>query len=191
MAKRPFQLPTIGGKYFALAVLFSMNLLNYVDRYSFFAAGTHIMKELRIDDSRFGWVGASFMIVYTIISPLMGWLGDRYNRKVLLAGGVGLWSLATVGTAFSTDYSHMFFWRALTGDWRGELRGDRADAPFRLVSGQGARSGDGIVLSGVAGGHGPRVRAGRNDCRRPGLAGGVFRGRYSRPGGGGRGALRQ
>ena len=42
VAKRPWQLPTIGGKYFALAVLFSMNLLNYVDRYSFFAAGTHI-----------------------------------------------------------------------------------------------------------------------------------------------------
>jgi MFS transporter, Spinster family, sphingosine-1-phosphate transporter len=115
LAKRPFQLPTLGGKYTALAVMFTMNLLNYVDRYSFIAAGTHIMGEFHIDDTRFGWVGASFMIVYTIFSPLMGWLGDRYNRKVLLAGGVGLWSLATVGTAFSTDYSHMFFWRALLG----------------------------------------------------------------------------
>src|ERR1017187_2422354 len=115
VANRPFQLPTVGGKYFALAILFSMNLLNYVDRYSFFAAGSHIQPDLRIDDYWFGWLGASFMIVYTIISPLMGWLGDRYNRKVLLAGGVGLWSLATVGTAFSGDYYHMFFWRALLG----------------------------------------------------------------------------
>jgi len=69
---RPSILPTIGGKYFALAILFSMNLLNYVDRYSFFAAGTHIQPALHIDDYWFGWVGASFMIVYTIISPLMG-----------------------------------------------------------------------------------------------------------------------
>jgi MFS family permease len=115
MAKRPFRLPTVGGKYVALAVMFTMNLLNYIDRYSFIAAGTHIMREFHIDDTRFGWVGASFMIVYTLFSPLMGWLGDRYNRKLLLAGGVGLWSLATVGTAFSTDYSHMFFWRALLG----------------------------------------------------------------------------
>jgi len=113
--KRSRHLPTIGGKYFALAVMFSMNLLNYVDRYSFSAAGVHIKRYLQIDDSLFGWLGASFMIVYTIISPLMGWLGDRYNRKVLLAGGVGLWSLATVGTAFSGDYHHMFFWRALLG----------------------------------------------------------------------------
>jgi MFS family permease len=55
------------------------------------------------------------MIVYTLVNPAMGWMGDRYNRKLLLAGGVGLWSLATVGTAFSRDYYHMFFWRALLG----------------------------------------------------------------------------
>jgi MFS transporter, Spinster family, sphingosine-1-phosphate transporter len=115
LARKPLQLPTVGGKYFALAVLFSMNLLNYVDRYSFFAAGSKIQPALNIDDYWFGWVGASFMIVYTIVSPMMGWLGDRYNRKALLAGGVGLWSLATVGTAFSGDYSHLFFWRALLG----------------------------------------------------------------------------
>ncbi len=108
-------LPVIGGSTFALAVLFAMNLLNYVDRYSFVAAGTHIQRELNIDDYRFGWAAASFMIAYTIISPLMGWLGDRYSRKVLLAAGVGIWSLATVGTAFSSDYRHLFFWRALLG----------------------------------------------------------------------------
>jgi MFS family permease len=114
-AKRADALPTIGGKYFALAVLFAMNLLNYVDRYSFFAAGRHIQEALSIDDYWFGVLGVSFMIVYTIVSPAMGWMGDRYNRKLLLAGGVGLWSLATVGAAFSADFYHMFFWRALLG----------------------------------------------------------------------------
>ncbi|MGO9597398.1 MAG: spinster family MFS transporter [Isosphaeraceae bacterium] len=108
-------LPTVGGKYFALGVLFVMNLLNYIDRYSFFAVGTQIQRDLAINDQWYGVLGGSFMIVYTIISPLMGWLGDRYNRRVILACGVGLWSLATVGTAFSADFYHMFFWRALLG----------------------------------------------------------------------------
>ena len=113
--KRSGVLPTIGGKYLALAVLFAMNLLNYVDRYSFFAAGTHIQKAMHIDDYWFGVLGVSFMIVYTVVSPAMGWMGDRYSRKLLLAGGVGLWSFATVFTAFSADFYHMFFWRALLG----------------------------------------------------------------------------
>jgi MFS transporter, Spinster family, sphingosine-1-phosphate transporter len=113
--KKAAALPMMGGPYLALVVLFAMNLLNYVDRYSFFAAGTHIQRALDIDDDWFGVLGVSFMIVYTIVSPVMGWMGDRYSRKLLLAGGVGLWSLATVGTAFSADFYHMFFWRALLG----------------------------------------------------------------------------
>ncbi len=108
-------LPTIGGPYFALAVLFGMNLLNYIDRYSFFAVGRAIKGDLSIDDKWFGVLGGSFMIVYTIISPLMGWLGDRYNRRMILASGVGLWSVATVGTAFSYNFYELFFWRALLG----------------------------------------------------------------------------
>jgi MFS family permease len=108
-------LPTIGGPYFALAVLFGMNLLNYIDRYSFFAVGTQIKDDFQIDDFWYSVLGVAFMIVYTVVSPVIGWMGDRYHRRMLLAGGVGLWSLATVGTAFSLDFYHMFFWRALLG----------------------------------------------------------------------------
>ncbi|MGE3819244.1 MAG: spinster family MFS transporter [Isosphaeraceae bacterium] len=107
--------PTLGGSTFALAALFSMNLLNYVDRYSFFAVGKHIQDDLGISNFRYGVLSASFMLVYTFVSPLMGWLGDRYNRRVLLASGVGLWSVATVGTASSVGFADMFLWRALLG----------------------------------------------------------------------------
>jgi MFS transporter, Spinster family, sphingosine-1-phosphate transporter len=115
MTSSRMPIPTVGGKYFALVVLFVMNTLNYVDRYAFFAAGSHIQKDLHIDDFWFGVLGSAFMIVYTVIAPFTGWLGDRYNRKLLIFGGVGLWSLATVGAAFSADFYHMFFWRALLG----------------------------------------------------------------------------
>ena len=107
-------LPTIGGPYFALAALFSMNLLNYVDRYTFFGVGT-IIEGLHIDEVEYGILSVAFMVVYTIVSPMIGWMGDRYSRRVLLATGVGIWSLATVGTAFSRHFYDMFFWRALLG----------------------------------------------------------------------------
>lgn len=112
---RTSRLPTIGGKYFALAVLFIMNTLNYVDRYAFFAVITPIERDLHIDDYWFAWLGSAFMIVYTVVAPFTGWLGDRFNRKVLIFSGVGLWSLATVGAALSGDFYHMLFWRALLG----------------------------------------------------------------------------
>ena len=55
------------------------------------------------------------MIVYTIFTPIIGILGDRYSRRKLLAFGVALWSVATVGTAYAWGYYDMFFWRALLG----------------------------------------------------------------------------
>lgn len=103
------------GAYFALAILFSMNLLNYVDRYVFASVGESIMRDLSLNDFRFGILAGSFMFVYTILSPLVGWMGDRYSRRKLLAFGVGLWSVATVGTTFSRTFAEMCFWRALLG----------------------------------------------------------------------------
>ena len=105
----------IQSPYFALVVLFSMNLLNYIDRYVFFSSGPRISKDLHFSDTQFGKLSVSFMVVYTIVSPLMGVLGDRYSRRLLLSSGVALWSVATVGTAFASGYYDMFFWRALLG----------------------------------------------------------------------------
>ena len=121
-------MPTIGGKYFALAVLFVMNTLNYVDRYAFFAVSSHIQRDLHIDDYWFGWLASAFMIVYTAVAPFTGWLGDRYNRKLLIFGGVGLWSFATVGAAFSGRLLSHVFLAGPAGNRRGQLRRDRAGA---------------------------------------------------------------
>lgn len=105
---------------FAMVVLFSMNLLNYVDRYVFYAVGEEISHDLGFDDLQFGYLSSSFMIVYTAVSPAVGYLGDRWSRKRLLAFGVGLWSFATVGTALAglvlgRNFAEMFFWRAVLG----------------------------------------------------------------------------
>ncbi len=105
----------IGGAGFALGILFTMNLLNYVDRYVFSSVFESIRLELHLSDAKMGVLGSSFMVVYTLVSPIMGILGDRYDRRRLLAFGVGLWSIATVGTAFAQSYSEMFFWRAVLG----------------------------------------------------------------------------
>ena len=64
---------------FALAVLFGMNLLNYIDRYVFAAVAPAIMADLRLKPGEFGVLAAAFMVVYTLVSPLMGWM-ERHRE---------------------------------------------------------------------------------------------------------------
>jgi MFS family permease len=113
---KPLDAPSAArGAIFALAVLFSMNLLNYVDRYVLAAVGKAIMTDLELEPGPFGWLGSAFIVVYTIASPIVGWMGDRFSRRKILAFGVGLWSVATVGTAFAANFHQMFLARALLG----------------------------------------------------------------------------
>ena len=52
---------------------------------------------------------------YSVFSPVMGWLGDRYRRTWLLAGGIGVWSLATLGSGLARDYGHLALARSFLG----------------------------------------------------------------------------
>jgi MFS transporter, Spinster family, sphingosine-1-phosphate transporter len=45
----------------------------------------------------------------------MGWLGDRFRRTWLLGLGVGVWSLATIGSGLAGSYGHMAFARSVLG----------------------------------------------------------------------------
>ncbi len=112
--KAPRQ-PRTASPLFAAAVLCSMNLLNYVDRYVFSALGKQIQDDLAVNDFYFGLLTAAFIVVYTFASPLFGWMGDRFNRLRLISAGVAVWSVATVGTATAFGFSDMFFWRAVLG----------------------------------------------------------------------------
>ncbi len=71
--------------YGALAALFGMNLLNYVDRYVLAAVIKPVQDSFGIGDARGGVLFMAFMLSYALFSPLMGWLGDRMTRKYLLA----------------------------------------------------------------------------------------------------------
>jgi predicted MFS family arabinose efflux permease len=101
--------------YWALAILFAMNLLNYIDRYVLGAVLGPVRDSLHIDQGQAGWLGSAFMISYTVVSPFMGWLGDRVTRKYLLAAGVGLWSLATFGSGMAETFGQMMIARSLMG----------------------------------------------------------------------------
>ena len=74
-----------------------------------------VKADLHISDSAAGSLNMYFLISYSVLSPLMGWAGDRMKRTYLLAAGVGLWSLATVGTGFARDFDDLRLARSILG----------------------------------------------------------------------------
>ena len=107
--------PSKGYAYYALATLTLLNLLNYVDRYIFAALIPYIKTDTGYDDAQLGWVGSAFTIIYTVCSPLFGYLGDRYRRGRLVAFGIVIWSLATAGAAIAANFWQLLFSRTAVG----------------------------------------------------------------------------
>ena len=99
----------------ALIILASLNLLDYLDRYLIAALGSLVKADLGLSDKAFGFMGTAFFLVYLISSPIFGYLGDRWGRTHLMAGGAVLWSLATSLTFWVTTYPALVLARGLVG----------------------------------------------------------------------------
>ncbi|MHB1844285.1 MAG: spinster family MFS transporter [Deltaproteobacteria bacterium] len=96
-------------------MLTGLNLLNYFDRYLLAAVVPKVQQELHLTDFQAGLVGGAFMVGYCLLSPLFGWLGDRYARRGLISLSVGVWSLTTAGAALARGFGSLFALRAGVG----------------------------------------------------------------------------
>jgi len=100
---------------YALALLLAVNLLNYIDRQALYAVFPLIKSDLKLSDTALGLLGSAFMLCYMLAAPLFGRLGDRRNRPRLAAGGLALWSLATMLSGMASSYRMLLAARALVG----------------------------------------------------------------------------
>ncbi len=101
--------------YFALVVLTLLNLLNYIDRFIFAALIPYIQKDTGYTDEQMGLVASAFTYVYTVCSPLFGYLGDRYHRGRLVAFGIAVWSLATAAGGSVASFAQLTVARSAVG----------------------------------------------------------------------------
>jgi MFS family permease len=77
-----------------LALLFCLNLLNFIDRYILPGAQPLIQREFHSTDQQMGALTTALFVFYMIAAPLSGWLGDRLNGKQLAVVGAVLIGLA-------------------------------------------------------------------------------------------------
>lgn len=103
-----------GRAAYIMVVLTTINFLNYIDKYLLSAVLQRISGEWSLSDGQSGLLGSAFVVAYTLAAPL-GYLGDRMSRRRLIAGGVLLWSLATIAGGLAQSYEQLLVSRALLG----------------------------------------------------------------------------
>jgi MFS family permease len=106
----------IGSAGAALAVLTFINLFNYLDRYVLSTLVESLRRsELHLTDTQAGSLMSGFLIVFAVVGPIFGFLGDSRSRPRLIAFGVACWSVATALSGFAWSFASLFAARAAVG----------------------------------------------------------------------------
>ncbi len=101
--------------YYALAVLFAINTMNFFDRQILGAIAEPIRREWELSDSAIGALGTAFTLLYAVVGVPLGRLTDRSVRTRILAVGVFVWSLMTAASGLARNYAQLFALRLGVG----------------------------------------------------------------------------
>lgn len=100
-----------------VAMLFPVALLNYLDRLMVATMRASIRADIPTiaNDADFGFLMALFMWVYALMSPVGGYLADRFNRRWMVILSLFIWSLMTWLTGHAHTFTQLAWTRALMG----------------------------------------------------------------------------
>jgi len=101
----------------AVFLLWPVALLNYLDRQIFATMKKSIMEGVPdiVTEARFGELMAIFLLIYGLLSPVGGLLADRLNRRWVIVGSLGVWSVITWLTGHAQTFEQLWWARALMG----------------------------------------------------------------------------
>jgi MFS family permease len=103
---------------YAWAVVFMLwwiSFFNYADRQAIFSVFPLLEHEMGLTLADKGLLGSSFALVYGIGALFAGMVVDQVRRKTAILGGLQVWSVICVATAFSRNFRSLLFFRAAEG----------------------------------------------------------------------------
>ncbi|MGW1420043.1 MFS transporter [Bradyrhizobium manausense] len=102
-------------RFWIALMLFSLAMLNYIDRVTLSFAASPIAKEFGLSPVALGYLFSSFLWTYTVFLIPMGMLVDRFGAKKVAGFGLGLWSAATAATGIAGSFSSLLATRLVMG----------------------------------------------------------------------------
>ena len=103
----------IGYKWEVLTLLWIAFFLNQADRQVFNVVLPLIKADLHLSDIQIGSIATVFNLVYALLVPLAGYIGDRFSRKWVVTVSILFWSVATMFTGLSNGVLMLIIMRSL------------------------------------------------------------------------------
>ena len=98
-----------------LSLLFLAGIVNFLDRSSLSIANTTVRAEMHLNATQMGWLLSAFSFAYGLAQlPLVGLL-DRAGTRMVLGGGLVLWSAAQMLTGLVRTLPTFLVLRVLLG----------------------------------------------------------------------------
>lgn len=111
--------PAQSGRYAwtVVGLLWVVALLNYMDRQMLSTMKPAMevdISELR-SATNFGYLMGVFLWIYGLMSPVSGWVADRFSRKWIIVASLGVWSAVTFAMGWAGTFRELYWLRAVMG----------------------------------------------------------------------------
>jgi MFS family permease len=101
--------------WLVVGLLSIVGCLNYLDRMMITTMRFSIVESIPMTDAQFGLLTSLFLWIYGFLSPVGGFLADRFKRTWVIIISLFVWSLVTFLTSYVTTYEELLITRALMG----------------------------------------------------------------------------
>lgn len=111
------QVPQAAGsfRWAIVALLFAATAISYVDRQVLTVIAPTLRDQLAISNTGYASILTAFLLAYTFMQPVAGWLIDRIGTRLGFAVIMAWWSAAAVLHAFGTSVATFAVCRFLLG----------------------------------------------------------------------------